>query len=170
MKTLSEDSRSPYILDALSNYTKFLGDYFNTDIYHRKFEYLKKGLKRSKERKQYFTGTAPSLQGLERFYEALVEYGYKATLDFFRILLFSGCRTWESRLIVRKIGEKSYFTVNNVAVVHVWKYTKVKNLYIILIPSELLEHLSKRKGLEEQAAFGKHGTTQERKRKTPEPV
>ena len=148
MKTLSEDSRRPYILDALSNYTRFLDDYFNTDIYHRKFEYLKRGLRRSKERKEHFTGVAPTLSDLEAFYHALVEYGYSAAIDLFRIALFSGCRPpGEARLIVRKIGENKYFTVNKVAVVHVWKITNVKNLYISLIPVELLNKLKQRKGL-----------------------
>jgi len=147
METLSKDSRRPYILDALSNYTRFLDYMLETAIYHRKFEYLKEGLRRSKERK-VFTGFAPKLEDLEAFYHALLEHGYQAAIDLFRTTLFSGCRPpSEARLVIRKIREKNYFITNKVAVIHVWKITGVKNLYITLIPEELLETLKQRKGL-----------------------
>ena len=147
---LGEDSRRPYILDALSNYCKFLDDLFDTSAFSEKLRYLKRGLKRSKPKDiaEKFTGLAPKLEEIEAFYHALVEYGYTAAVDFFRTTLFSGCRPpGEARLILRRIHENKYFIVNSTAVIHVWKYTKVKNLYVSLIPTELLEILKKRRGL-----------------------
>ncbi len=150
LNTLADDSRRPYILDALSNYCKFLDNLFNTNVFSEKLKFLKKGLKRSKGKGtlERFTGLAPRLNDLELFYNALCEYDYDAAVDLFRTALFSGCRPpGEARLIVRRIHENKYFIVNNTAVIQVWKYTRVKNLYISLIPVELLNILKRRKGL-----------------------
>ena len=148
MKTVEGDSRRPYILDALSTYCKFLDTVFNTEVFTAKFNMLKRGVMRGKESSRKFTGQAPTLEQLEKFYSALLSYGYTPAVELFRTMLFAGVRTGEARLIVRLLGKGKYHIYNTgVVVVWVWKTNKRKNLYFTLIPLELYGTLRKRKGL-----------------------